>query len=115
MQVPNMGSLAILVVGPQYPDSFAYNIAVTLASMGHNVDTVQTGRYLHMRSRWINALWRSAEQALRSLQESIYRPVVKAVSSAAYDVVLFTYGLPPEVIDSVRRVTPVTAVGRFSH
>jgi hypothetical protein len=35
---PLMGDrMRILVVGPQFPDSFAQNIAVTLGHMGHDV------------------------------------------------------------------------------
>jgi len=50
------GPVKILVVGPQFPDSFAWNVSVTLGAMGFSVATLTPGLLSGRQDRAYNTL-----------------------------------------------------------
>lgn len=96
--------MKILVVGPQFPDSFARNIAVTLGSMGHQVVTVDGARTRHHGSRLVNAFWNYAPRVLPEFERRVYREVVRAARTTQPALVLVTYGvMPPEIVSALKQ------------
>ncbi len=97
--------MKILVVGPQFPDSFARNIVVTLLRMGHQVATVHGARMRHHGSRLANGFWNYAPRAFPGLERRVYREVVQAARTARPALVLVTYGMmPPEIVSALKEV-----------
>ena len=95
--------MKIVVIGPQFTDSFARNVCVTLTAMGHEVVSLAGTRTLHYQSRWSHAFWTLLPKAIPSLERRSYTRLVQEVESARPDMVLVTIGgLPPEVIASLR-------------
>jgi spore maturation protein CgeB len=102
--------MRIYVVGPQYPDSFARNIAVTLEQMGFEVSTgvpeLMKGRperkLLPVLSRWV--------QLFPRLEKRLQQGFVRAVEKTRPDLVLVTYGeLAPRTVKELRNVAPAVA------
>ncbi len=96
--------MRILVVGPQFPDSFARNIAVTLTRMGCHVATVHGARGRHHGNWLANGFWNYAPRAFPELERRIYREVVQAARTARPALVLVTYGMmPPEIVCALKQ------------
>jgi spore maturation protein CgeB len=96
--------MKILVVGPQFPDSFARNIAVTLDRMGHQVATSDGARTRHHGSRLTNAFWTYAPRVFPELERRVYSEVVQTARTAQPALVLVTYGMmPPEIVNVLKQ------------
>ena len=96
--------MKILVVGPQFPDSFARNIVVTLGRMGHEVAIVHGARMRHHGSRLANTFWNYAPLAFPELERRVYREVVQAARTGQPALVLVTYGMmPPEIVSALKQ------------
>jgi spore maturation protein CgeB len=103
--------MKILVVGPQFPDSFARNIVATLERMGHQVAGVQGARTRHHGSKLANVFWSYLPRAFPELEEKLFREVVQTAVAAQPDLVLVTYGgMPPEVVSELKRVSGAKVV-----
>jgi spore maturation protein CgeB len=95
--------MRILVVGPQFPDSFARNIAVTLRAMGHQAITENGTNTHHHGNRYWNAFWRSLRRGFASLESWSYEALVRRAKALQPDLVLITYGvMPPQVVAKLR-------------
>ena len=94
-----------LVVGPQFPDSFARNIVVTLKQMGHEVASVRGTRTRHHGGKLSNLFWGNLPKAFPALERSLFNEVRSAAESVQPDLVLVTYGImPPEVVSELKKV-----------
>jgi len=94
--------MKIVVVGPQFPDSFARNIVVTLEHMGHQVINVSTSRAYHHQNRWMHAFWKYLPLAFHSLENAAHKQLIRTVATFQPKLVLLTHALPPEVIEAIR-------------
>lgn len=97
--------MKILVAGPQFPDSFARNIVVTLDRMGHQVISVQGLRAHHHGGRLASMFWNYLPKAFPELEKSLFRRVVQAAGATQPDLVLVTFAsMPPQVVSSLKQV-----------
>jgi spore maturation protein CgeB len=97
--------MKILVAGPQFPDSFARNVAVTLERMGHQVTKVRGERTRHHGRKLATAFWTLLPKAVPALEKKPFREVVQKAASMQPDLVLVTYGsMPPQVVSDLKRV-----------
>ena len=107
------------MVGPQFPDSFARNVAVTLQGMGCQVTAVEGCRVRHHGRRLPNLFWRYLPKVFPALERATFKEVVRTAAAVQPDLVLVTYGfMPPEVVRDVKRVSSakvVFAVHRLDH
>ena len=70
---PSIGDrMRILVVGPQFPDSFARNIAVTLRDMGHDVISEDGATIRHHGNKYVNAFKRIARETFPVIEASCF-------------------------------------------
>jgi len=100
-----MPAMRILVAGPQFPDSFARNIGVTLERMGHEVATVQGTRMRHHGGKLPNLFWGYVPKAFPALERRIFSDIIRTAEAVQPDLVLVTYGiLPPEVVCDLKSV-----------
>lgn len=89
----------ILVIGPQFPDSFARNIVVTLEKMGHQVSSAEGRRAHHHGGKLASAFWGYAPKAFPGLENRVFREAVRKAEEAQPDLVLVTFGtMPPEAV-----------------
>lgn len=96
--------MKILVAGPQFPDSFARNIAVTLERMGHLVISVQGLRTRHHGSKLATVFWSYLPRAFPGLETVLFHRVVQTAEAAQPDLVLVTFGsMPPEVVSGLKQ------------
>jgi spore maturation protein CgeB len=103
--------MKILVVGPQFPDSFARNIVVTLEQMGHRVTSVPGVRTRHHGGRFANALRSYLPKAFPQMERRAFGEVVRTAAAAQPGVVLVTYGsMPPQVVSRVKRISGAKVV-----
>jgi spore maturation protein CgeB len=96
--------LKIVVTGPQFPDSFARNISVTLEHMGHRATNISTTRAYHHQNRLLQAFWIYAPRVFSSLERAAHNKLIKTVAANQPDLILLTYGLPPPVLSELRNV-----------
>lgn len=95
--------MKILVAGPQFPDSFARNIVVTLRQMDHKVTSVQGTRERHHGRRLPTLFWRYLPKAFPALERKVFRDVVRTVEAAQPDLILVSNGtMPPEVVRNLK-------------
>lgn len=98
--------MKILVVGPQFPDSFARNIVATLERMGHQVTGVEGVRTRHHGNRLANGFWSCLPKAFPSLGRRIFGEVVRKAAAVRPGLVLVTCGgVPPEVVSELKSVS----------
>lgn len=107
--------MKIVVVGPQFPDSFARNVAVTLQGMGCQVTAVEGCRVRHHGRRLPNLFWRYLPKVFPALERATFKEVVRTAAAVQPDLVLVTYGfMPPEVVRDVKRVSSAKVVCWFT-
>jgi spore maturation protein CgeB len=95
--------MQILVIGPQFPDSFARNISVTLRAMGHQVTNENGTHTRHHGNRLWNAFWGSLRRGFPWLEDRSYDGLVRHARALQPDLVLITNGLmPPLVVARLR-------------
>jgi spore maturation protein CgeB len=109
-----MTKLKIVVVGAQFPDSFARNVSVSLEHMGHLVTNVSTSRAYHNQNRVFQAFWIYAPRAFPLLERVAYDKLVKTVAANQPDLVLLTQGLPPQVLKRLSEVSASKLVCWFT-
>jgi spore maturation protein CgeB len=99
-----MGKLMrILVVGPQFPDSFARNISVTLQAMGHQVTTEDGTNTRHHGNRYWSVFWESLHRGFPSLENWSFDALIRRAKALRPELVLITYGkMPPQVVARLR-------------
>lgn len=107
--------MKILVAGPQYPDSFAKNIAVTLREMGHEV-TVRLGtKGAGQRLKLCRLLWSYFLRAFPALENLAHRSLVRTARQVQPDLVLVTYSkIPPQIIRELKNTCPGRVVCWFA-
>jgi spore maturation protein CgeB len=107
--------MKILVAGPQFPDSFARNIVVTLERMGHQATKVRGVRTRHHGRKLATAFWAYLPKAIPSLEKKLFREVVQKAASMQPDLVLVTYGsMPPRVVSDLKRVCAARIICWFT-
>jgi spore maturation protein CgeB len=102
--------MKILVVGPQFPDSFAHNVAVALEQMGFEVSTgipaLVKGRPDHKLNPWLSfgaRFWPAVEKRVQG-------SFMRAVEKTRPELVLSTYGeLTPRTVKELRNLAPAVA------
>jgi len=95
--------MQILVVGPQFPDSFARNISVTLQAMGHQVTNENGTQVHHHGNRYWNAFWRSLHRGFPAVETWSFNALIRRAKAIRPELVLVTYGaLPPQVVTKLR-------------
>jgi len=103
--------MKIIVAGPVFPDSFARNVVVTLADMGHEVHSVSGTRTRHQQNRWLRNFWELAGKAFPAIEDSSYKVLVRQAKTLAPDLVLVTSrDLPPQVIAEIKAACPAKVV-----
>ncbi|MBZ5701428.1 MAG: glycosyltransferase [Acidobacteriia bacterium] len=90
--------MKILVVGPQYPDSFARSVAVTLTAMGHQVMAVDGLRVYHQHRRLRGLLHTYLRTAFPAFERVSYRGLIQTAKDLQPNLVLVTYGAVPPVV-----------------
>jgi spore maturation protein CgeB len=113
---PNLEKpIRVLVVGPQFPDSFARNVAVTLQAMGHVVATADGTRTRHHGNKYANAFWRGLSSAWPALEQLAARELIRKAREFCPDLVLVTYGaMPPPVVKELKENTAAKVVCWFT-
>jgi len=107
--------MKILVIGPQFPDSFARNIVVALERMGHQVTGAEGVRTRHHGNRLANGFWTCVPKAFPGLERKIFREVVRKAAAVRPDLVLVTFaGLPPEVVNELKCVSDGKVIGWYT-
>lgn len=96
--------MKILVVGPQFPDSFARNIVVSLREMGHEVSNEAGVGATYDESKFKNTLWTYLPKFFPCLEARIFDRVIKRAQKEIPDLVLVTFCfMPPEVVQRLKR------------
>jgi spore maturation protein CgeB len=104
-----------LVVGPQFADSFAQNVVVTLEAMGHTVACEDGTKTRHNGSRYFNALWRGVYQAIPALELSSFNRLVSRARELQPELVLVTHCLlPPQVVSMLKESCSAKVVCWFT-
>jgi spore maturation protein CgeB len=94
----------ILVVGPQFPDSFARNISVTLQVLGHQVTNENGTHTRHHGNRYWNALWRNLRGGFPYLEKWSFDELIRRAKALQPELVLITNGvMPPQVVARLRK------------
>jgi spore maturation protein CgeB len=102
--------MRIYVVGPQFHDSFARNIAVTLEQMGFQVSTGVPGLAKGRQDQKLNPLLSRGGQLVPALEKRLQQGFVRAVERTKPDLVLATHGeLTPWTVKQLRNVAPAVA------
>jgi spore maturation protein CgeB len=97
--------MRIFVLGPQFSDSFARNVAFTLERMGHEVGTHAGTRQRHYRAGWGNVLWRTAERLVPTVGESLRKQMEGEIRKFKPELLLVTGNLlSAEQVKEWRRV-----------
>ena len=98
--------MKILVIGPQFPDSFARNIVAAFERMGHQVTAVEGVRARHHGSRLANGFRAYLPKAFPGLEKRSFREVVRKAAALRPGLALVTCAsVPPEVVSELKRVS----------
>ncbi len=99
--------MRIFVVGPQFPDSFARNIAVTLEQMHFQVSTGTPGWMEGRRDLKLKPFISLGVQISPRVENLVQQTFVRAVEKTRPDLVLVTYGeLTPQTVRALRAICP---------
>jgi spore maturation protein CgeB len=103
--------MKILVVGPQFPDSFARNITVNLSAMGHKVTAVDGIHRIHHRSRATTFLWTYLPRALPLVEKEQFRQTIRTARKQRPELIIITFAvMPPEIVQELRNACGATVV-----
>jgi spore maturation protein CgeB len=103
--------MKIIVVGPQFPDSFAYSIAANLAAMGHIVEAVDGIPAAHHRSRAANWIRVNLSRGAPYFENKRFRSVVDLARELQPDLILVTFaGVPPQTIQELKDISGALVV-----
>src|SRR3954471_453319 len=98
-------AMKIAVIGPQFVDSFAHNVAFTLETMGHEVAVHHGTLRRHDRSRFNAAFWDRAASSFTFLTSRLHDSLLKTLSNFQPEMVLVTHDLfTPEALEKFRSV-----------
>ena len=107
--------MQILVIGQQFPDSFARNVSVTLAAMGHRVTTENGTKTHHHGNRYWNAFWGSLNRGFPLLEKRSYEALIRRAKALQPELILVTNGLmPPRVVARLREECCATVACWFT-
>ncbi len=96
--------MKITVIGPQFPDSFARNVAFTLEKMGHQVFAIEGRKTRHNQNRYVAATKRLLPKAFPALEARLHRRVLEHVAEHRPAAVIVTYDLfGPKVVEELKR------------
>ncbi len=102
-----MKTIKLLVVGRQYPDSFARDIAVSLERMGFQVSTGYPEMVKGQPKRRPLHFLTGRVQLFPFLEKRLQERFVRTVEKAKPDVVLVTYSeLTPATVKQLRNLVP---------
>ena len=105
----------VLVVGPQFPDSFARNISVTLQAMGHHVTNEDGTNTRHHGNRYWNAFWGSLQRGISSLEIRSYDALIRRTKALQPELIIITFGIvPPQVVAKFRNECGATVACWFT-
>jgi len=113
--------MRIAVIGPQYPDSFARNILVTLEYMGHNVlaldinDTLLSSRLIDLYKTRFFWYLRNLEFKLLDasplLEAKVYQKLAAKIAAYRPQLIINILNrVPPEVVTQLKRQTGAAVV-----
>jgi spore maturation protein CgeB len=98
--------MRVTIVGPQFPDSFACNVADGFEEFGCVVQRVEGLHVHHQGSRLHNLFWQNAPKASTRIERWMATRLIDAVRAFQPDLALFTYAaVSPETVDAVRNNT----------
>ncbi len=96
--------MKVLVVGPQFADSFADNVVATLQAMGHSVICGAGLRFRHHGNRYLNAFWRELDAGFLALELSYFEGLLRQAREFQPELVLVTHGrVPPQVVAKLKQ------------
>jgi spore maturation protein CgeB len=102
--------MRILVVGPEYPDSFARNVVVTLRQMGFEVSSDYPGAHSERSVKGPYPLFSLAVRLWPRLENFVQHRFVRRAEALRPDLVLVTYdGVTPQTVKRLRGISPVVA------
>lgn len=103
--------MKILLVGPQYPDSFAFSIAANLLAMGHDVAAVDGIHAAHHRSRASNWVRKNLSRALPAVETGRFRQVLEAARRFDPVLILVTIpAMPPQIVSELKAICAARVV-----
>jgi spore maturation protein CgeB len=96
--------MRVFVVGPQFADSFAQNVVVTLQAMGHTVACSAGTRARHHGNRYLNGFWRGLYGVLPALELSDLQTLVREARKFQPELVLVSHSaVPPRVVAELKQ------------
>jgi spore maturation protein CgeB len=103
--------MKVLVIGPQFADSFAYSIATNLSAMGHEVMTANGIRAIHHRSRIATFFSTYSSRALPFVEMRQFRETILMARHKRPDLILATFAtVPPQIVRELKNVSGATVV-----
>jgi spore maturation protein CgeB len=102
--------MRILVVGPQFPDSFARNVVVTLQRMGFDVSADNPEVHRGRPDRLLNPFLLLGVQFSPRFESFVQDRFVRRAEALRPDLVLVTYGgVTPQTVKRLRGISPAVA------
>jgi spore maturation protein CgeB len=102
--------MRILVVGPQFPDSFSRNIVVTLRQMGFDVYTDYPGVHGGRLDQGLNPFLSLGARIWPPFETFMQDRLCRRARGVKPDLVLVTYcGLTPHTVKRLREISPAVA------
>lgn len=103
--------MKIVVVGPQFPDSFAHNVSTTLEAMGHTISTLDGRLQRHNSGRYEAAFRTYLPKLFPSLETRMQQAVIERVRDLRPALVLVTYDLfSPATVEAIRQAAQAPVV-----
>jgi spore maturation protein CgeB len=95
--------MKIIVIGPDFPDSFARNVCLTLTAMGHEAVNIAGSYAKHNASKLVRGLWTVVSKGIPVFERLSLSGMIREVGRAHPDVILVTIGsLSPETVAELR-------------
>lgn len=102
--------MRILVVGPEFPDSFARNVVATLRQMGFQVSSDYPGAQRGRSDKGLNPLLSLAIRSWPRFESFVQERFVRRAEGLKPDLVLVTYGgVAPQTVRRLRGISPAVA------
>jgi len=93
-----LSRLKVVVVGEQFPDSFARSISDNLRAMGHDVTNLSVARAHRFHGRFRQAFWTYVPKAFPSIERTAFRDLIRVAKAIQPDLTLTYWYTPPEVV-----------------
>src|SRR5437762_996423 len=102
--------MKILVIGPQFPDSFARNIVVTLRRMGFDVYADYPGVHHGRSDQGLNPFLLQGAKIWPRFENFVQDHLVRRARNVRPDLVLVTYGgVTPHTVKKLREISSAVA------